>query len=86
MPRGDNLHPLFRSSSKRYTERPPANCVTAREAWDLLTLKNPDRGGIVCLFLHDGYWQAEFADGEWDDAENVFGANRSLRRREGAKT
>lgn len=80
MPRGENLHPLFRSSDKRYTSRPPANCRSAREAWDRLS--DPSRGKIVCLFLHDGYWQAEFENGSWDDAENTFGVNRAIRRRE----
>lgn len=78
MPRGENLHPLFRSSDKRYTARPPSNCRTAREAWDYLT--DPKRGAIVCLWLDDGYWNAEYADGTYDDVENTFGANRSLRQ------
>ena len=47
MPRGENLHPMFRSSDKRYTARPPANCRSARDAWD--SLSDPARGAITRL-------------------------------------
>lgn len=80
MPRGENFHPLFRSSDKRYTARPPANCRSARDAWDHLT--DDRHGPIVCLWLHDGYWCAEYQDGENADVDNNFGVNRMWRKRE----
>ncbi len=83
MPRGENLHPMFRSSDKRYTARPPANCRSARDAWD--SLSDPARGAITCLWLDDGYWMAIFADGSNDDRENTFGVNREIRKRKAAR-
>lgn len=59
---------MFRTSSKVYTSRPPANCASARAAWDKLSLTGP----IVSLRLLDGYWGAEREDGHWDDVENIF--------------
>jgi len=42
---------MFRTSDKFYTSRPPANCLSAREAWDI-HLKG---GPIKRLRLLDGY-------------------------------
>jgi hypothetical protein len=59
---------IFRTSDKFYTSRPPANCASARLAWDILSKKGP----IVRLRLLDGYWGAERENGQWDDVENIF--------------
>lgn len=77
MPRGQNFHSLSRSSWKRWRTRPPANCLSARDAWDYFT-HNPRT--IVCMWLDDGYWSAELANGDYVDCENTFGANRRIRR------
>lgn len=61
-------HSLFRSSDKRYTERPPANCKRARAAWDWHAAK----GQIVWLQLLDGYWGACRPNGDIDECENLY--------------
>lgn len=58
----------FRTSYKKYTSRPPANCRSAREAWDLHAKDGP----IVWMRLLDGYWGAERPDGSIDEIENTF--------------
>lgn len=63
---------MFRTSYKFYTSRPPANCASARAAWDILVKKGP----IVQLRLLDGYWGAERENGQWDDVENIFAMQR----------
>jgi hypothetical protein len=69
---------IFRTSAKFYTSRPPANCASARAAWDILSKKGP----IVRLRLLDGYWGAERENGHWDDVENIFALEK---RRAAAK-
>jgi hypothetical protein len=63
---------MFRTGSRAYTERPPANCRSAREAWD----HHIQRGPIVKLFLLDGYWGAQREDGSWDEVENTYEQER----------
>lgn len=72
MPSGENFHSMFRTSFKRYTSRPPANCRSAREAWDYHTKTGP----VVWLRLLDGYWGAGRPNGDIDETENTFAANR----------
>lgn len=69
MPSGQNFHSMFRTSDKKYTARPPANCRTARLAWDTHARK----GSIVWMRLLDGYWGAERPNGNIDEIENCFG-------------
>lgn len=52
LPRGWNLSAIDRTSGKRYTARPPANCVAARAAWDYFA----EEGEIEWIQLLDGYW------------------------------
>ena len=59
---------MFRTSDKFYTSRPPANCRSARLAWDILLRKGP----ITRMRLLDGYWGAERENGNWDEIENTF--------------
>lgn len=68
---GSHLHAMYRTSHKVYTSRPPANCKSARAAWDKLLQK----GSIVRMRLLDGYWGAERENGHWDDVENTFYLN-----------
>lgn len=72
MPRGEHFHTLFRTSNKQYTERPPANCRTARNAWDFLARRGEEAGNgrVKWLRLLDGYWGCEFENGEFEDVEN----------------
>lgn len=72
MPRGENFHSMFRSSGKRYTQRPPANCKTARNAWDdhAEAGAKAGKGAVVWLQLLDGYWGAQFENGDLDEIEN----------------
>lgn len=69
---------MFRWGSRVYTSRPPANCRSARQAWDRLSARSPVP--IKDMHLMDGYWTCERENGELDDCENVFELDR--RRRE----
>lgn len=71
--RGQSLHPRFRSGLRRYRSRPPANCRSAREAWDFHAKEGP----VVWLQLLDGYWGACRPDGTIDECENTFGVDRA---------
>jgi hypothetical protein len=63
--RGMNLSAVFRQGTgKRYEQRPPANCVAARRAWDHFSTL----GEIEWLQLLDGYWGAQLR-GERDVTE-----------------
>lgn len=77
MASGERFHTLFRSSGKRYTKRPPANCKTARKAWDIhaKTGAAAGKGGVAWLQLLDGYWGAQFENGDLDEIDNCV-ANR----------
>lgn len=57
----------LRSSDTRYRSRPAANRKAARAAWD----RHSQRGEVVCLWLDDGYWNAEFSDGEYADIDAI---------------
>jgi hypothetical protein len=72
MPSGENLHAMFRTSHKRYTQRPPANCRAAREAWDYhaQTGAAAGKGRVLWIQLLDGYWGAEFESGAFAEVEN----------------
>lgn len=59
------------SSDKVYTSRPPANCRSARAAWDAHSKGGP----IVWMRLLDGYWGAKRADGSIDEVDNCFAMN-----------
>lgn len=72
MPSGQNFHSMFRTGTRRYNSRPPANCRSARAAWDA----HAEEGSIVWLRLLDGYWGAEREDGRIDEIENCFYRNR----------
>lgn len=72
---GWNLHAMFRDGTRRYRSRPPANCRSAREAWDFHAKDGP----IVWLQLLDGYWGACRENGDIDECENTFAANRWLK-------
>lgn len=63
---------VFRTSHKFYSSRPPANCVSARQAWDILILDGP----IVSMRLLDGLWMCERENGDLDDVENTFELQR----------
>lgn len=76
MPGGQNLHAMFRTGARRYKSRPPANCRSARAAWDA-HLKN---GPIVWLQLLDGYWGAYRENGEIVEFENNFAAKQRVSR------
>lgn len=53
MPRGENFSSIFRrGTGKRYAQRPPANCIAARRAWDSFAKKGP----VLWIQLLDGYW------------------------------
>lgn len=69
MPRGENFHSMVRSSDRVYTSRPPANCRTARSAWDYLT---KGHGPLKDMMLIEGYWNAETVGGDVVGEENVF--------------
>lgn len=68
---GQNLHGMHRTGLRRYRSRPPANCRSARMAWDLHAQKGP----VVWLQLLDGYWGACRENGDIDECENVFPRN-----------
>lgn len=64
-------HAMFRTGSRWYTSRPPANCRTARKAWDYFAKK--DGRPIKWLSLLSGYWGCERVDGgSVEEVENVF--------------
>lgn len=63
---------IFRTSHKFYTSRPPANCVSARQAWDVLIENAP----IVSMRLIDGEWFCERGNGDLDSVENTFELER----------
>jgi len=63
---------VFRTSHKFYYSRPPANCVSARQAWDVLVADGP----IVSMRLLDGDWFCERPNGDLDSVENVFELER----------
>lgn len=75
MPSGENLHCMFRTGTRQYTSRPPANCRSARMAWDA-HLQN---GPIVWLQLLDGYWGACRENGNIDELENLFETRKRQR-------
>jgi hypothetical protein len=58
---------MFRSG-RRYEKRPPANCKTARLAWDHFAKAAP----VEWLQLLNGYWGAMRADGSIEEIENVM--------------
>lgn len=66
LPSGHHLFGMFRTGTRTYTERPPANCRRARAAWD----RHAKDGPIVSLQLLDGYWGAERPNGRIDEIEN----------------
>ena len=55
----------FRTSYKRYTQRPSSNCKSARYVWDFLIV----RGEIKSMGLLDGLWICERIDGSTDEIE-----------------
>ena len=63
---------IFRTSHKFYTSRPPANCVSARQAWDILA----GDAEIISMRLVDGEWMCERPNGDLDSVENVFELDR----------
>jgi hypothetical protein len=75
--RGQNLSSMFRTGTRRYSSRPPANCRTARDAWDHFSKTGP----VVWLQLLDGYWGAMRENGDIEETENTFAAWRSRRER-----
>ena len=74
---GQNISAMHRTSNVRYTSRPPANRRTAREAWDRFAATGP----VVWVRLLDGYWGCERPNGDIEEIENTFAANRRLRER-----
>lgn len=72
---GMHLSAMFRDGRRRYHKRPPANCKSAREAWDL----HAEKGPVIWLQLLDGYWGAMRENGDIDECENTFLANRWLK-------
>lgn len=67
MPSGENFHCMYRTGTRKYTERPPANCRAARAAWDI----HSERGKVVWLYLLDGYWGACRENGDIEEIENT---------------
>ncbi len=63
-------HAMFRTGTRVYKSRPPANCGTARKAWDILMAANPDNP-LKDMMLIEGYWMCELQDGTHDDMENT---------------
>lgn len=66
---------IFRTGTRRYNKRPPANCRSARWAWDFHATQGP----VVWLQLLDGYWGACRENGEIDEIENTFALNQRKR-------
>ena len=60
-------HSLFRTGTRRYDKRPPANCRRARAAWDF----HAKDGTVVWLQLLDGYWGAMRENGDIEECENL---------------
>lgn len=62
-------HAMFRTGTRTYTSRPPANCKAARRAWDHFAAKGP----ITWMSLLDGYWGVQRpGDGPIEEIENLF--------------
>jgi hypothetical protein len=76
MPSVEHFYAIFRNGLRRYHSRPPANCRSAREAWD----SHAEKGPVIWLQLLDGYWGAMRQNGNVDEIENTFLANRGLKR------
>lgn len=68
---------MYRWGTRTYTARPPANCRSARMAWDRLSAKKDLP--LVELMLIDGIWSGGYVDGSNGTVENVFAADRRLR-------
>lgn len=69
-----HLHAMYRTSDKVYTSRPPANCKTAREAWDYHAKSGP----VLRMRLLDGYWGVQREEGGmWHETENTFAVERA---------
>jgi hypothetical protein len=60
-------HGFFRTGTRTYFDRPPANCRRARAAWDYFA----ETGPIVWLHLLDGYWGCERENGDIEEIANV---------------
>lgn len=66
------MNPGFRrTSAKVYKSRPPANCRSARKAWDY----HARSGAIVWMRLLDGYWGVKRENGDIDEVDNCFAMN-----------
>lgn len=63
---------IFSDGRRTYTSRPPANCKSARWAWDLLVQSAP----IVSMKLIDGDWFCERENGDLDSVENTYWMDR----------
>lgn len=70
-----HLLAIHRSGTRCYTSRPPANCRSAREAWDRLAAKKPGVP-LVELMLMQGTWSGGYADGSSAIVDNLFAVNR----------
>jgi hypothetical protein len=70
MPRGDNLHAMFRTGTREYRSRPPANCKNARRVWDHFAAKG---GPIEWIHLLGGYWGCQrVGGGPIEEIENIY--------------
>jgi hypothetical protein len=57
-----------RTGTRRYTERPPANCRKARAVWDIFA----EDGPALWIHLGDGYWGCcREEDGNIEQIENL---------------
>lgn len=61
-------HAAFRTGTRRYTKRPPGNCIAARAAWDDFAKD----GGVEWVQLLDGYWGCQRPGGDIEEREAVF--------------
>jgi hypothetical protein len=61
---------LHRTSKKVYRKRPPANCLAARYAWDVLAAERTD-ARLITLRLVEGYWMGSYSDGDGDDVDAI---------------
>ncbi|MGY3359723.1 hypothetical protein ACVWZK_006386 [Bradyrhizobium sp. GM0.4] len=69
MPRGDNLHAMYRTGTREYRSRPPANCKAARKVWDHFAANGP----IEWIHLLGGYWGCQRpGDGPIEEIENFY--------------
>lgn len=59
------LSAVFRTSTRRWTSRPPANCKAARRAWDEAVAS----GDVIWIQLLDGYWGIMRPGGEIEEIE-----------------